>query len=75
MSTAIVRTLEVGDIIAGNPCRVHVFMAHGPVARGMCETCEDSHLIDRAAYEAGEGPWTPADSGSRDLPRWKNEVG
>lgn len=63
-STAIMRTLNVGDIIVGNPCRVHVFMAHGPVARGMCEKCDDSHFIDRAMYEAGEGSWSPVDSGS-----------
>lgn len=61
-----VRTLEVGDIIVGSPCRVYVFMTHGPVARGMCETCDDSHFIDKAMYEAGEGPWSPAPIGSKE---------
>jgi hypothetical protein len=57
------RALGVGDRIASRPCVVTITRVTDRTAYGHCETCEDSHIIDRTRYEAGVGPWDPSLTG------------
>ena len=56
--------LNVGDVIWARPCVVTITCRVGQVAYGACAVCEVDHIIDRASYEAGMGPWQPADNAS-----------
>jgi hypothetical protein len=57
------RHLTVGDRIQARPCVVTVEKVTTHNAYGHCSTCDDTHVIDRRRYEAGRGPWRPADIG------------
>lgn len=49
--------LRVGDNLRGQPCNVQVTVRICRVAYGFCFTCQRSHVLDAAAYDAGRGPW------------------
>lgn len=57
------RTLAMGDRLAARPCVVTIDFLNAHGAAGWCETCNDRHLIDRALYEYGLGPWQATPSG------------
>jgi len=58
------RDLATGARITGCPCVVTIERVTQTLAYGHCDTCDHEHVIDRRRYEAGRGPWHPADFGS-----------
>lgn len=55
------RTMQVGDRLKARPCVVTITTVDGSQARGNCDVCATSHILDRAGFEAGNGPWVPCD--------------
>lgn len=50
--------LAQGDRLVSNPCDVWVTEVTGSaLARGRCRICRTDHVLDRAMFDAGHGPW------------------